>query len=96
MQTFLKFKAAGYAFTGNSYEKQLEIMIASFEGEIKEKNDKIIKLKHQAEKFRKLNAVLDKEIKDVNVDVCYYNIQKDVEFAEKEKELVQTRYSKLL
>lgn len=96
MQAYLKCKARGFLITTDSYETQMQMLIASFENEIRDKNDKIVKLQQQAEKLRRNNSVLDQDIKDVNVDVHYYNILKDQTFEEKEKELLEERLDSLM
>lgn len=94
MQSYLKNKSLGRKAAVESYELEIELLSSAYENRIKGKEDKVKKIEAQLKSFKESNNELDKTIKEVNIDLCYYHIEKDYEVEEKEKEITQARFVK--
>lgn len=53
---------------------------------------KVEEVQKDVEKLRKENRSLDKQISAINVDVCEYKGNRDLEFEQREKDIVKIRY----
>lgn len=91
MQSYLKNKSLGRKQEVESYEMEIELVVAAYENRIKDKKDKLKKIKRQLKSFKDNNKLLDQVIKEVNIDLCYYKVEKDYVVEEKEKEIMQAR-----
>ncbi|KAJ8982465.1 hypothetical protein NQ317_000423 [Molorchus minor] len=96
MQHYLKCKRLGRKIDAVSFENEVELMAASFENRLKEKKEKYANVKKQIQSFKAQNAALDQKITDMNIDVCFLNIQKDQDLDDNHKKALQTRMDILL
>lgn len=96
MQSYLKNKSLGRKPAVESYELEIELLAAAYENRIKGKEDKVKKIEAQLKSFKENNKQLDKTIKEVNIDLCYYHIEKDFDVEEKEKDIIQARFVKFI
>ncbi|XP_050303153.1 cilia- and flagella-associated protein 43 [Anthonomus grandis grandis] len=96
MQQYLKNKALGRKPEAESYEMEVELLAAAYEDRLKDKKDKLMKIKHQLKTFRESNKRLDQLIKEVNIDLCHYKLEKDYDIEVKEKDVIQARMAGML
>ncbi|XP_031334791.1 cilia- and flagella-associated protein 43 isoform X2 [Photinus pyralis] len=97
IQNYLKFKARGYSLErGLSFEDEIDMQKAAFEKIIQEKKDKVNELQQSINNVKKENRKLDDEIAAVNVDVCEYQLEKDYEMEEREKNIIKIRMKTLV
>lgn len=91
MQSYLKNKSLGRKQDIESYELEIELLAAAYENRIKDKKDKVKKISAQLKTYRESNKHLDQLIKEINIDLCHYQVEKDYEVEEKEKEILKAR-----
>ncbi|KAF5280666.1 hypothetical protein FQA39_LY05314 [Lamprigera yunnana] len=97
IQSYLKFKSKGFPVDkGMSFEDEIDTQKASFERIIKEKRAEIMTLEENIGNFKKKNRLLDKQITTVNVDVCEYQLDRDYEMEQREKDVMKIRMKTLL
>ncbi|XP_019756358.2 cilia- and flagella-associated protein 43 [Dendroctonus ponderosae] len=96
MQSYLKNKSLGRKQDIESYEMEVELLAAAYENRIKDKKDKVKKISVQLKTYRESNKHLDQLIKEINIDLCHYQVEKDYEVEKKEKEILKARMSAML
>lgn len=73
------------------FETEVDMIKASYENTIQDRKEQVRKLKKQIKALRAQDVVLDQKITDINVDVCEFNLIKDSEIDEKEKQIIAAR-----
>lgn len=97
IQAYLKSRARGYSpEKALSFEEEVEAVRASYMRIIDEKKNKVKELQKRINILHKESSgpqesSLDVQIKNVNIDVCEYQLQRDFELEKKEKHLLKTR-----
>ncbi|CAG9769684.1 unnamed protein product [Ceutorhynchus assimilis] len=89
MQDYLKHKTEGRQANVESYELEMELLSIVYGNEIKDKKEKAHKLDQQLEMYKESNKELDTKIKDVNIQISSYRLEKDYEVEAKEREILQ-------
>ncbi|XP_066139211.1 cilia- and flagella-associated protein 43 isoform X2 [Euwallacea fornicatus] len=93
MQLYLKNKGLGRKQQVESFEMEIERLTVMYETRIKERKNKVKKIRTQLEVFKENNANLDKVINEINIDVYHYRIEKDFDVEEREQEILEARMS---
>ncbi|KAL1501408.1 hypothetical protein ABEB36_006732 [Hypothenemus hampei] len=96
MQVYLKNKNLGRKAEVESYEMEIELLAVAYENRITDKKEKVKKINKQLRTFKESNKQLDQTIKEVNIDLCYYKMEKDYDVEEKEKNMLQARLKGML
>lgn len=91
MQQYLKAKALGRKTEQESFEVELEHIMRAFESRISAKKEKYDKLCKMILYYKNSNAALDKEINNLNIDVCHLKMIKNTELHDKEQEVLKSR-----
>ena len=73
------------------FETEVDMIKASYENTIQDRTDKVNKMKKQIKGIKDHNKQIEKKITDLNVDVCEFNIVRDKELDQKERECIDTR-----
>lgn len=91
MQQYLKAKALGRKTELESFEVEMERIMGAYETRILTKKQKYDKLFKMISSYKKDNSRLDKEINNLNIDVCHLKMTRNSELQEKEQEVLKIR-----
>lgn len=65
-------------------DQEIELVRKSYERIIMERKYKVEELEEQINHYRKKNKELDKKISDLNIDICEQQLNRNLQFEQKE------------
>lgn len=77
------------------FETEVDMIKASYENTIQDRKDKVNRMKKQINGIKAHDKITGKKITELNVDVCEFNLAKDVHLEEKERAMIDARYLKI-
>lgn len=93
IQSYMKAKARGESpDKGLTFEQEVELVRQSYQKLIDIKKGDCADLQEKIDSVKDNSRLLDKQIINLNVDVCECKLNVDEEVIRKEKELIDARY----
>lgn len=88
----MKSKARGdQVDKGLTFEQEVELVKQSYQRIIDEKKSAIKEIQEKIDSISRSNKLLDKQIADVNVDICDFKLDVDEDIMKEEKSITKTR-----